>query len=525
MTEAASFEELGLSAEVVESLSADGYERPTALQAAIVPVLRRGNDLVGAGGAGAGLLLSYGAPLLDRIVDETSQGALVLVPSIAEAVRQARSITSVASPLGVSVAALRSLWATPGSAQLLFATPRDVLVAFKGAELKLDQFDTVVVVGAAEIERTEQLAALETVIEQLPTGGLRAVFDLPVGPAADGVAERHFDKPVHVPPRSVSGASAEAPPPTGTTMLYQIVADDRPRALLGRLAELAGHGRRVTVLFRTDDQVADVGDLIASYGYAVGEVGDTEADVWISNDYAESVAGMQAAAEPLTVVCYETPPSREAVERAADDSHEWLVLVRSDELAHLRSATRAAGVRLRAAAPIPSDSLREEQDALAERLTNRIEEGGLAGYAKVAEALLAGHDPIEIAASALALLTESKPAEVVEVAEPMVAERAPAKAPVQAWSKLFVSVGERDGVRTGDLLGAVTNEAHVKGKQVGRIDVQESHSLIEVDGKVADRVIRALNGTSIRGRSLRVDYDRSHRRPDGRRSDSRGPAR
>jgi ATP-dependent RNA helicase DeaD len=48
----------------------------------------------------------------------------------------------------------------------------------------------------------------------------------------------------------------------------------------------------------------------------------------------------------------------------------------------------------------------------------------------------------------------------------------------------------------------------VKGEQVGRIDIRDSFSVVEVDASVADRVIRALNGTTMRGRSLRVDYDR-----------------
>ncbi len=519
MTEAATFEELGLSPDLVESLSAEGYERPTAFQAAAIPVLRRDNHLVGSAGAGAGVLLSYACPLLDRIADGSSKGALILHPSALEAVGNARSLSNVAAGVGISVAALRSFWAAPERAQILFGSPADVLAALQGAELKLDGFDCVVIVGAAEIERSDQSNALTTVLQQLPSGGPRAVFDLPVGRAAESIAERFFERAVHVPPRSVTGAIAAGGAPTGETVLYQLVGADRTSALFGRLAELSRHGRRVAVLFRTDDQVADVGDLISLYGYDVGEVGDADAAVWISSDAAESVKALQAAEESVTVISFETPSDQAAMERTAGDSHEWIVLTRSTELGHLRVAAAASGVRLRAAAPLPSRTLLDEESTLGIRLEARLGEGGLAPYARMAESLLDGRDPIEVAAAALALVAETVPVEAPELALDPSAPRASAKAPVQAWSKLFVSIGERDGVRIGDLLGAVTNEANVKGQQVGKIDVQESHSLIEVDGKVADRVIKALNGTTIRGRSLRVDYDRSHRRQDARPSE------
>jgi ATP-dependent RNA helicase DeaD len=80
-----------------------------------------------------------------------------------------------------------------------------------------------------------------------------------------------------------------------------------------------------------------------------------------------------------------------------------------------------------------------------------------------------------------------------------------------AWAKLFIGVGERDGLRPGDLLGAITGEAGVSGDAVGRIDIKESHSLVEVHDAVAKKVIRAINGTTIKGRAVRADFDRPRR--------------
>jgi ATP-dependent RNA helicase DeaD len=82
--------------------------------------------------------------------------------------------------------------------------------------------------------------------------------------------------------------------------------------------------------------------------------------------------------------------------------------------------------------------------------------------------------------------------------------------------KLFLSVGERDGLTAKDLLGAITGESNVGGARVGKIEIKESHSVVEVQEPVAQKVISALNGTTIRGRAVRADFDRGRPpRPGG----------
>ena len=99
------------------------------------------------------------------------------------------------------------------------------------------------------------------------------------------------------------------------------------------------------------------------------------------------------------------------------------------------------------------------------------------------------------------------------------------------WTKLFVSVGSRDGVGPGDLVGAISGEAGVSGPQVGKIEIRDTYSLVDIDQTAAERVIKALNGTSIRGRAARVDVDRASRsggrtgRPQGRPATGRGSGR
>jgi ATP-dependent RNA helicase DeaD len=76
-----------------------------------------------------------------------------------------------------------------------------------------------------------------------------------------------------------------------------------------------------------------------------------------------------------------------------------------------------------------------------------------------------------------------------------------------AWVRLIVGGGREAGMRPGDLVGAITNEAGVGGGAVGAIQIADEFSLVDVAAPVADSIIAALRGATIRGRRLRVDRD------------------
>jgi ATP-dependent RNA helicase DeaD len=75
-------------------------------------------------------------------------------------------------------------------------------------------------------------------------------------------------------------------------------------------------------------------------------------------------------------------------------------------------------------------------------------------------------------------------------------------------TRLFVGAGRAAGMRPGDLVGAITNEAGLRGADVGAIQIAEGFSLVEVPESDADRVIRALRGATIRGQKVNVRRER-----------------
>jgi ATP-dependent RNA helicase DeaD len=75
-------------------------------------------------------------------------------------------------------------------------------------------------------------------------------------------------------------------------------------------------------------------------------------------------------------------------------------------------------------------------------------------------------------------------------------------------ARVFIGIGRKAGVRPGDLVGAIANEAGLDSRDIGAIEITDNFSLVEVPDDAADEVIRALRGTTIRGKKALARRDR-----------------
>ena len=69
----------------------------------------------------------------------------------------------------------------------------------------------------------------------------------------------------------------------------------------------------------------------------------------------------------------------------------------------------------------------------------------------------------------------------------------------------------RDWLRPADLVGAIANEAGVSAREIGAIEIEERFSLVEISDTIAEDVVRALRGTSLRGQRVTVRKDQPKR--------------
>ncbi len=514
------FQELDLGPEVVEALAAEGIEIPTPFQEDALPVIRRGNNLVGRTGPGAGTLVAYGAALLDRLEPgQPGPRAVILAPTRERADGLCRSLSRLVRFTGHRVAALGGTWALAESAEILFAAPGDLLAAVRGSRVKLDGVEALVVDGAATIHSLGDFETVETLAGLVPSDAQRVVLSLPLPDAVKDFVDGHVKRAVHVPAKSAVENGEEIP--RRGRLRYLVPDADREEAALTAVARLLEEDgtRHVAVFFPSDDEAADVGDRLTLHGYAAGEPGDESVPVWLGVDNREVQSVLLDLDDPSTVATlgYRVPAGPDSLDRRHGRGGTAMTLALGRELPHLRQAAAIAGYELVASPSASPPGLTEELDRLRDRLLQTMEEEDLAPYFLLVEPLTERHSSAEIAAAAVALLRRGAATEGAAPpagARPGASEEGDAARP---WVRLFISLGSKDAAGPGDILGAITGEAGVDGDRVGRIDIKDTFSLVEIDERVARDVIRSMNGITVKGRSIRVDYDRKGARGGGSR--------
>lgn len=498
-----SFEDLGLSPELTEALAAEGIEIPHPIQETAIPILRKGNGLVLEAGPGSGLLVAWSASILDRI-EASGEGPKAIVlcatPEVAESL--AESTARIATTTGHAVAGLGSAWVLPERADILFSTPGHLLERLTGGGLSAETIQCVVVDQAQLIDSLVGLDEVERVLDYLSDGTQRVLSALPMTARVGDLVGRLFKRTMTVP-----GPFTEVP--QRGRVRFRIVTEPRESGTLAVVDELLSDGaRHVLVFCRNDDRAADVGDYLGLHGFAAGAPGDESAPVWLGVDALEARSRAKGV-DGVVVVSSDVPADSDSLDRRHSISPDGVVVVLPRELAHLKWLGKRTGYETAPLPPPPRE--RGQVGQLRSMIEKALETEDISPYLLALEPLFERHDPAEVAAAAASLLRASR----TDADQPTVpgsatsATSAAARATATpAWAKLFVGVGERDGVRTGDLLGAITGEAGVQGSSVGKIDIKESHSLVEVHDSVARQVIQAINGTTIKGRSVRVDFDR-----------------
>jgi ATP-dependent RNA helicase DeaD len=485
---AETFTDLGLSDALAAAVQRLGYERPTPLQASATPVLRRGGNVVLHASSGAGVTAAFALPLLDRLAGgtaATAARALVLAATQQRAESVAQAMAQMAEGTAVTVRALAPGW-RPLHADVVVASAQRALEAVQTSELKLDDVQTLVVTDAGEIYALGSGAALDTIVSLVPKDAQRVVVSASLDGDVHTFIETHVRRALTVPARPAAPPRTPAAAEPLGQIGYMIVEDLAKIDTLARLLESVEDDALVHA--RSAQRAAMLRSELTRRG--LENVRVTHFD------------------EPGTahrVVSFDVPFSVD--ELRAAHANGGTVLVTPMERAHFRRLATEAPFTLKQRRARSVDT--GEVDAFRASVRAALQAEDLAAQLLVLDPLFAESAPAEVAAALSALLRRRAPAAGAAAAVPSGTTGAPpAEATAGGFTRLFVSVGTRDNIRPGDIVGAITGEANIKGDQVGRVDIRESFSVVEVASSVAERVIRALNGTTMRGRSLRVDFDR-----------------
>jgi ATP-dependent RNA helicase DeaD len=535
------FADLGLRDELLRALDDEELEAPTALQESVIPALRRGGNLVARASSGAGKTLAYSLGVLDRLVPRDSEEAvglrlMVLTPTAADAERVALSMVPYAHALGLQLAVPGTPWGTPvADAAITVATPRDIMEAVGSSALKLEEVEAVVMDGASSIVSLGDWEQVDALLELVPRDAQRVVISASLDESVEDLIERRVKRALRFPAEPAVADRRE--PRTSAGSIGYVVTTDREKLnLLARQLRMRQPGSAPPIIFcRTDDRAADLAEQLTVRGFVIGTTGDADADVAIAAAGLTRAELLEELGSDLgQTISFDVPAdAANLLDRHAGDD-DAVALIETRELAHLHEIARQAKLTARSTPP-PGDLPSSAADLNSYRadIRNAILQEDLTAQMLVLEPLFDEFTAAEIAAAASALLRIRRlPAESVQPHEQpskaAVADRsAPAGPAPVTWARLFVSVGERDEVRKGDLVGALAGEANIPGSKIGKIEIRDSFSIVEVQSEVADQVIRAVNGTTIKNRSVRVDYDRGGptRRPPARGATARRTSR
>ncbi len=533
-----SFDTLGLPQPLLSTLSALGYASPTPVQAAAIPPLLEGRDVLAQAATGTGKTAAFALPMLARLDAGRARkpfepAGVVLVPTRELALQVTEALRRYGAALGVNAVAIyggepigHQLKALKRGVDVVVATPGRALDHLERQTLKLGHVQTVVLDEADEMLDMGFAEDLEKILGALPKERQTALFSATLPSRIQKIAEKHLRSPARLTVAPPKPAAGEAPK---VRQLAYVVPRQHKVAALVRVLQ-AQDAKSALVFCRTRDDVDELAALLPERGLSAealhGGLDQTQRDRVMKRFKSGAVRLLIAtdvAARGLDidhlqlVVNHDVPTSPDVythrIGRTGRAGREGvaLTLVEPSQQRLLKSLSRSITLaEVPSAAQLETQRLETTKAKVVDAARNSV---GAELKAWLGEA---GIDVAELGAAAIMLLhREHFGSAEVDLADIPAPRRSAPKAPRQhrpsapgAKATLFISLGREAGVRPADLVGAIANEAHVESKHIGPIEIQHRFSLVGVPDDRAEDIIRAMRAATIRGRKAMVRRDR-----------------
>jgi ATP-dependent RNA helicase DeaD len=566
-----SFADLGIRPELLATLTALGYEEPTPIQSAAIPMLIEGKDLLGQAATGTGKTASFALPILEKLSGGDRGKAptsLVLVPTRELAIQVSQAFHEYGREVGTRLVAIyggaparQQIDALRRGVDVVVATPGRALDLCSRGSLVLDSIRTLVLDEADEMLEMGFIEDIESIIALTPKSRQTVLFSATMPKRIDKLAERHLRDPQRISIKSREPSSDEIP---RVRQVAYVVTRQNKAAALGRLLD-AEDPTAAIVFCRTRGGVDDLTDILTARGYQAealhgGLTQDQRTRVLgrLRSGATELLVATDVAARGLDidvlshVVNFDLPMSPESyvhrIGRVGRAGREGvaLSLVEPRERRMLASIEKLVGGRIRVEqVPTITDvrQVRQQRtrDAVMTLVDDPDAQARMDANREIVDEMLISSDPYALALAAFTLAHEELQGSAVDEAEhDLSAKMAPAstsgsktsskgtskfssktgsksstttstkkrEAPTGPMTRIFIALGRKAGVTPGDLVGAITGEAGLKGRDIGSISVHEMFSIAEVPSEKARKVIKSLQHTKIRGRKVNARFER-----------------
>ena len=536
------FAGLALRPELVAAVNGLGYEEPTPIQSAAIPPLLAGRDVLGQAATGTGKTAAFALPLLQRIGagGGASPRALVLVPTRELAVQISEAIHKYGRGLGTRVLPIyggqpivRQLRALAQGVDVVVATPGRALDHIGRGTLKLDELAVVVLDEADEMLDMGFAEDIEAILDATPPERQAVLFSATMPPRIAQMVDRHLREPERILIERAPAAPGEAP---NVRQSAYVVARAHKPAALGRILDVESPAAAL-VFCRTRAEVDQLTETLNGRGYRAeplhGGMSQEQRDrvmARLRNETADLLVATDVAArgldvEQLThVVNYDVPSAPAAyvhrIGRVGRAGRSGVAITLAEPREHRMLKTIERVTRQKIAierVPTVADLRARRLDLTRAALRETLLEGELEPYRVVMEALADEFDVVEVALAAVKLAHEATVGsggdDEQEIPEIAARPERPRSGPRrergrgERVARLFVGAGRSARMRPSDLVGAITGETRLSGRDIGSIEIADRYSLVELPEAAIDEVIEALRRGTIKGRKPTIRRD------------------
>ena len=537
------FAGFGLPDSLLEALKKCGYEQPSPIQAAAIPELMLGRDLLGQAQTGTGKTAAFALPLLARInLEARHPQVLVLAPTreLAIQVSEAFQRYAACTP-GLHVLPLYGgsdfrdqIHKLRRGVHVVVGTPGRVMDHMRQGTLNVSQLETLVLDEADEMLRMGFIDDVQWVLEQLPSERQVVLFSATMPPEIKRICQQHLQNPAEIIIRTQKADASRI------RQRHILLPHQQKLGALLRVLEAHGPGG-VIIFARTKAVTVTVAEALEAEGITCsvlnGDVPQSlrertierlkqgRIDVLVATDVA--ARGLDVDRIGL-VVNYDAPFDSEAyVHRIgrtgrAGRQGDAILFLSYRERRLLHSLERAVGSSIDAM-DVPSDAEINQQrlDNLQQRLSDLISEPvpedrqqEVALMGEILQRLQRESDvtPDQLALAALRLAQGDSPLLVVPQ-PPMPANnrgqgrgqdrRSPGRVP-QSMERFRVEVGWQDRIKPGHLVGAIANESGLDGRQIGKITIFDDYSTVDLPQGMPPELMKRLQGVRVMQKELRI---------------------
>jgi ATP-dependent RNA helicase DeaD len=550
------FASLGLASSLVKAVETLGYEEPTPVQRATIPVILAGSDLLAQAATGTGKTAAFALPMIHRLAEEADPGTgkksfrrvprgLVLVPTrelamqVSEAAHKyARGAGIIVVPVYGGASMMQQIRSLERGADIVVGTPGRVLDHVRRNSLPLDGIRVLVLDEADEMLDMGFADDLDEILEATPKDRQTALFSATMPPRLKGIAERHLNDPQRITIAREKTSPGKIP---RVRQVAYMVPRAHKAAALQRVLDMESPGSAL-VFCRTRLEVDTLVETLSAHGYraeaihggmqqrqretVMGRFRASKTDLLIATDVAARGLDIPQLSH---VFNYDVPSAPEAyihrIGRTGRAGREGvaITLVEPREQRLLRSIESATRQKIDiATVPSVADLRAKRLELTSTSIREQLEAGDLDDVRTVVQSLAGEYDLQDVAAAAVKLVHRQLadgaeeerdlpvPSPMREARVPGRMRTAPPRPKAEGSSRIFIGAGREAGIRPADLVGAITNEAGLSSRELGIVQIADRFSIVEVPEEAVDDVIEAMRRTSLRGQKVSVRRDRDN---------------